>query len=806
LRFSFPVKIGVVFLIALMIMPLFSGGASVTPPAYGVGDATATLTEWTVPTAGSLPAGLALDPSGNCCWFVESSGNKVAHLDLSTDTFREWAIPTSGSTPTSLALATISGSVVVVGAESAKNKVFLFFPDTGRFREYTLPVEYSGPLYVSVEGTETQINAWFTERTGGLVGELTYDSVSGTAKMHQFKLPSEAGGGATGVRAVTGIIWFAANTAIVKWDRDSGRFTTWAIPVHSSTQGAFIDVDELGQVWYTSTSLGTTITYSYVGVLRSDNTFTEWQVPTVGANAQAISINPVTQNPWIAERGEDKIAKLDPSSGGTVTKVASRTTQPEVPVAAIFTGVAGPVLPSTVSTAPTTSTPAISTTEQFTEWTLHAGSGIDGMVVDKSGDVWMLESSTDKVARLSLSSDFLVDCDPMSLILTQDSNATSICTVTSVDGFASDVELAGSWLGPQPSGVAFTLPSPVSPPPGRGVSLSLIVSAGPAASIGTFTLQVNGTSGSLTHKLDLEVTIAAGVADFTLTTTPSYLAIAPGGTGTSTITIQSLGVFFSPVTLTVSGAPQDVTFVFGTNPVTPPIGKTATSVLTVQLSGAPQGTSTVAIVGTDGSLTRSTTLTVQITGGPCLIATATYGSELSDEVQFLRNFRDNSIIKTNAGSNFMVVFNAWYYSFSPTVASFIRENSAARTVTKFMLYPLMGILRLGAATFYLFPTNLEVGAILSGLLVSSLIGIVYVTLPLTALLACSRRSRWIARRLQTPVALILLGALAAMAFMTVFGGPAIPVMIGTSAIVLASLSTSALAASRALLHMVRTRR
>jgi streptogramin lyase len=804
LRFSFPVKIGVVFLLALMIMPLFSGGGSVTPPVYG--DATATLTEWTIPTAGSLPAGLALDPSGNCCWFVESSGNKVVHLDPSTDTFQEWAIPTSVSSPTSLALTTISGSVIVVGTESAKNKVFLFFPGTRSFKEYTLPVEYSGPQYVSVEVKGTQINAWFTEPKGDLVGKLTYDSVSGTARVNQLKLPSDAGGGATGVHADAGIIWFAGNTALVKWDSTSGRFTTWAIPVHPSTQAAFIDVDALGQIWYTSTGLGTASTYSYVGVLRSDNTFTEWQIPTVGANAQAMSIDPVTQSPWIAERGEDKIAKLDPSSGGIVTSASSRITQPEVTTGVIFTGVAGPVLPSSATIAPATSTPVMSTTEQFAEWTLPAGSGIGDIVVDKSGEVWVVESSTNKVARLSLSSDFLVACDPLSLTLSQDRNATSTCTVTSVDGFASTVQLAGSWVGPIPSGVVYTLPSPVSPPPGRGVSSTLIISASPTASVGTFTFQVNGTSGSLTHKVNLGVTIATGVADFTLTASPSYLAIAPGETGTSTITVQSLGVFFSPVTLTVTDAPQGMTLVFGTNPVTPPVGRTTSSVLTVHVSGAPQGTNTVAIVGTDGSLTRSTTLTLQVTGGPCLIATATYGSELSDEVQFLRNFRDKSIIKTNAGSNFMIVFNAWYYSFSPTVAQFIRENSAARTVTKFTLYPLMGILRLGAASFYLFPTNLEVGAILSGLLVSSLIGVVYVAVPLTALFACSRKSFRMARKLQAPVALILFGALAVVAFMTVFGGPAIPMMIGTSAIVLASLSTSALAASRALLHTVRTRR
>jgi streptogramin lyase len=789
-----------------MIVSLFSGGAPGAPSAYGLGDVTAALTEWTIPTAGSLPAGLALDPSGNCCWFVESSGNKVAHLDPLTDTFREWAIPTAGSTPTSLALTTISGSVVVVGAESSKNKVFLFFPDTGRFREYTLPVDYSGPLYVSVEATDTRLNVWFTERTGGLVGELTYNSVSGRAIVHELKLPPEAGGGATGVRAVAGTVWFAGTAAIVKWDNSSSRFTTYSIPAHSSTQAAFLDVDELGQIWYTSTGLATTSVNSYVGVLRSDNTFTEWQVPTVGADAQAISINPVTQNPWIAERGGDKIAKLDPSGGGTITTASSRTTLAETPEAPVFTGVAGPVLPSTVKMVPTTSSPAISSIEQFTEWTMPAGSGISSMVVDNSGEVWMLESSTDKVARLSLSSDFLVTCDPISLIITQDSNATSICTVTSIDGFASAVQLIGSWLGPEPSGVVYTLPSPVSPPPGREISSPLIISAGPTASAGTFTLQVDGTSSSLTHKVSLEVTIVSGVADFALSSSPSYLAIAPGGTGTTTVTVQSLGVFFSPVTLTVSGAPDGMTFTFGTNPVTPPIAETATSVLTVNLSGAPQGTSTVAIVGTDGSLTRSTALTVQVTGGPCLIATATYGSELSDEVQFLRDFRDKSIVNTNAGSNFMIVFNAWYYSFSPFVADFIRQNSAARTIAKFALYPLMAILRLGAASFYLFPTNLELGAVLSGLVVSSLIGIVYLTIPLTALLACSRRSNWAARRIHKRVVLILLGALAAVLTMAILGGPAIPMMIGTSAIVLASLCASALATSRALLHILKTRK
>ncbi|MDC0209950.1 hypothetical protein OAJ66_01925, partial [Nitrosopumilus sp.] len=54
-------------------------------------------------------------------------------------------------------------------------------------------------------------------------------------------------------------------------------------------------------------------------------------------------------------------------------------------------------------------------------------------------------------------------------------------------------------------------------------------------------------------------------------------------------------------------------------------------------------------------------------GGGCLIATATYGSEMSQQVQQLRELRDNTLLQTESGTAFMSTFNDVYYSFSPII-------------------------------------------------------------------------------------------------------------------------------------------
>ena len=79
----------------------------------------------------------------------------------------------------------------------------------------------------------------------------------------------------------------------------------------------------------------------------------------------------------------------------------------------------------------------------------------------------------------------------------------------------------------------------------------------------------------------------------------------------------------------------------------------------------------------------------QQSGGGCLIATAAFGSEMAPQVQFLREIRDGTVLQTQSGSTFMTGFNQFYYSFSPAIADYERENPAFKETVKIAITPML---------------------------------------------------------------------------------------------------------------------
>ena len=428
--------------------------------------------------------------------------------------------------------------------------------------------------------------------------------------------------------------------------------------------------------------------------------------------------------------------------------------------------------------------------------------------------------------------DFSVSISPTTINVIQGSQAYSTVTLQASGTFSSPVTLTTTAVNGL--SVSFNA-SPIPVPLAGTAAAQLIVSVAGWTPTGTYTIPIIATSGSLSHFTSFNVTvIRAGLQDFSIGISSATIMVNQGSSTTATISVYSESAFSSSVSLSTSWttiAPDGVTINVN-GPVTPLPNAVASSSLTITTSPtATTGSYLLQIAGFSGSLVHTATVTIQVTssstmvtsisgtstsgtstsgtstsgtgtsvGAPvCLIATATYGSQVAPEVQLLRNFRDNSIMETKSGSSFMLVFNAWYYSFSPGVAAYLNTHLVERTVMKGVLYPLVGILYLTSDLFSATSSYPEFAVLISGLLASSLIGAFYLGIPLAVLKARVRRLRnWKGQaKLERALAAMMFVGLGTLAFGELFSSqPAL--IISTPTIVLSTLFISSAIISKKL--------
>jgi hypothetical protein len=102
----------------------------------------------------------------------------------------------------------------------------------------------------------------------------------------------------------------------------------------------------------------------------------------------------------------------------------------------------------------------------------------------------------------------------------------------------------------------------------------------------------------------------SGGPDFTLSGSPASQTVTPGGSTDYTVTLGALGGYTGNVTLSLAGTPPTGVFAtFGTNPVT---GGSGSSTMHLLASGTPAGSYTLTVQGTDGVLTHTTTVTLNV--------------------------------------------------------------------------------------------------------------------------------------------------------------------------------------------------
>lgn len=122
-------------------------------------------------------------------------------------------------------------------------------------------------------------------------------------------------------------------------------------------------------------------------------------------------------------------------------------------------------------------------------------------------------------------------------------------------------------------------------------------------------------------------------------------------------------------------------------------------------------------------------------GGGCLIATAAFGSELSSPIQQLRELRDETLMQTDAGYSFVTGFNTIYYTFSPGIADYERENPLFRDLVRLSITPMIHTLSI----LTLVDMNSDIEVVVYGVSVILLTLLIYVGPPVLAVILIRRR-------------------------------------------------------------------
>ena len=183
--------------------------------------------------------------------------------------------------------------------------------------------------------------------------------------------------------------------------------------------------------------------------------------------------------------------------------------------------------------------------------------------------------------------DFSVSVNPSALTVKAGSSATTIVTVTSINGFSSPVTVSAAVP------VGWSVPASVIVNPTGSAVMSI---AAPAGVSGAFKVVLSATDGTSTKTVTVNVQVFK--ADYSLSASPTSLSVKQGYSGTSKVTVKAVNGYSGSVSLSASGLPTGAKTTFSKNPVS------ADSYATLTISTTrttAKGTYTITVNGVDAS-------------------------------------------------------------------------------------------------------------------------------------------------------------------------------------------------------------
>jgi len=678
--------ISLVSLVALMLLP----AKGVIVYEYGL--------------AGTpIPWGITIDKGGTV-WFTEQGANKIAQIGV------EYQIPTPGSVPWGITASKDEEDIWFT--EETAGQIGRFVPSSGMFYEFSLPNPGASPrprgitmniTKISATGKTPRYDLWFTEYGRNRIGHL-YGEDATHIRFSFYTIPgvSDAQPMCIAMSPIDYSIWFTEYrtnriSSIKLLENGTAQFRHYKIgEVTDNINPWGIGVDPDGFVWVAENKR------NCIGRLNPvSGEYVTFAIPTPYSEPRELVIEATTTPPytvlnvWFTEYNGDKIGRYDPGLN-------------------VFFEY-----------------PIISTGGK------PHGIAVSGIY----GAVWFTEPFAQKIGTIySWYAPPFVTVTTVgtitSAVTTSRTLSTSRTTNTSISASFTTVGIGVGGVGAPVTTVT------------RTYTFTSSMFQMTSTSIFSWTITSWTTSYTITTTTTTATQIIVSVS--TLPTTTSTTATATSTSvqrsslttsRTNTIVIASTSFTTTTLTATSTSNYPTVTVKLGNTSFIPTTTFSPTVTTTsVRTSMIPTTSTATSILTT----TMTTITTVAITR-PCVVASAAYGSGLAPEVQFLREFRDRTVMPTFPGSQFMRVFSNFYYSFSPTMAQHVSASPYVATAARVLMYPLLFSLRAAASALPILQAYPEIGLPFMGILASCFIGIMYLVPALIAANILRRNSRRLQR-------------------------------------------------------------
>ncbi|HZU29236.1 MAG TPA: protease pro-enzyme activation domain-containing protein [Bryobacteraceae bacterium] len=571
---------------ALTVAPSASGTATVTATPQNGFNGTVTVTVSQLPAGvtasvtrtGALTSTVSLSVSGSA-----APGNSTITItgvsgSLSSQTTLTLTVPA----PASFSLTATPSSVSVLQGGTGTS-VIAVAPKSG----------FSGSVAFAASGLPSGVTASFSPAASSRSTTVTFTaSKAAMAGVSNVTITGSAGASiAQAVVALTvrGFTLSAAPTAMSIAAGSSGT-TTIAV----SRLGGFT-----GSIGFSASGLPTGVTASFnpatttsassVLTLKAAATAPQSSatVTITGASGTATGSTTValTVTPAPSFTLSAAPSTLSIAAGASGTSVITATPQ---------NGFNGKITGS-VSGLPSGVTAAFSAGSSNQSLTLTLKAAATAPIATKTVTITCVSGSLSKTTTVALTitppPSFTLSASPANLSVGQGASGSTSIAVNAVNGFTGTVALAASGV---PAGVTATLTSGAPGSPG-----SLTVAVAATAAAGNSSITITGTSGSLTARTTVILTVLPAPT-FTLTAVPASLTIPQGATGTTMVSPVPLYGFSDTVNLSVSNLPAGVTGGF----IPGPLPGTYSLVLAADPASMP-GPSTITVTGNSTNLTRT---------------------------------------------------------------------------------------------------------------------------------------------------------------------------------------------------------